>query len=76
MHWILDTWQAAVFIVAVFWAWGLYWMHSKFVSQKKLQEMKDQNQDEHGEIKSAVHKIKSDVSWIKGYMERDDDKHG
>jgi hypothetical protein len=69
-HWLLDTWQAAVMLAGIFFSWSIWYLRNMFVTQKVMKEFIDKNRAEHVEIKDDVHSIKEDVSWMKGFLER------
>ena len=68
-HTLLDTPQAALFIMTVLFAWGLWWMKMMFVTQKQLQAILDKNTKEHGVIDDQLNKVEKNVAWMRGRME-------
>ena len=69
-HFLLDKWQAFMFLVSLIVGGSLWYLHQTFASKKSLTRVEKENEDAHKGLKESTNKISADVSWIKGFMER------
>ena len=70
VHFLMDKWQAFMFLMSLLVGGSLWYLHQTFASKKSLKTVEKENEDAHSELKSSTNKIHADVSWIKGFLER------
>ena len=73
-HWLLDTWQAAVVFVSIMITSIMFVLRSMFVTRKSLEAYNETNRKDHQKINDNVQTIKSDVQYIKGFIEKQNGK--